>query len=89
MSTNNKTGRGRGEARLYISSQNCTPIFTFSEKDKIFNRGNFYSLCNSTCYLIKENLIEYLESTYNYYLAPIQNHNRNIMQNFLQGNFLY
>ncbi len=82
VSPNNKIGSGSGEARLYISSQNITPLFTFSSTETVVNRGNIYPRCNSTCYLVKENLIEYLESTYNYYLNPIENHNRNILAFF-------
>ena len=79
VSPNNKIGSGSGEARLYISSQNTIPMFTFSESENILNHGRSYPRCNSTCYLIKENLIDYLESTYEYYLHPIQNHNRDIL----------
>ena len=79
VSPNNKIGSGSGEARLYVSSQNSVPLFTFSSTDTISKKGKVYPACTSTCYLLKENLIDYLYSTYNYYLNPIENHNRNII----------
>ncbi|MBI6087291.1 HNH endonuclease [Clostridium perfringens] len=79
VSPNNKIGTGSGEARLYISSQNSTPLFTFSSTETISKKGKTYPACTSTCYLLKENLIDYLYSTHNYYLNPIENHNRNIL----------
>ena len=82
VSPNNKIGSGNGEARLYIESQNSTPFFKFSSTEFVKNRGNTYPICTSTCYLLKENLINYLNSTYNYYLNPTQNHNRNILNFF-------
>lgn len=82
VSPNNKIGRGSGEARLYISSRNTIPLFSFSSTETISNRGNLYPRCIYTCYLVKENLIDYLESTHNYYLNPIENHNRHILSFF-------
>lgn len=78
VSPNNKTGSGSGEARLYISSQHSTPLFTFSHTQTISKNKKIYPACTSTCYLLKENLMDYLISTHSYYLNPIQNHNRNI-----------
>ena len=79
VSPNNKIGSGSGEARLYISSQNSTPLFSFSSTETISKKGKIYPACTSTCYLLKENLIDYLYSTHNYYLSPTENHNRNIL----------
>ncbi|GAA0860267.1 hypothetical protein GCM10008916_25830 [Clostridium nitritogenes] len=79
VSPNNKIGSGSGEARLYISSQHSTPLFTFSSTETISKKGKTYPACTSTCYLLKENLIDYLYSTHNYYLNPIEDHNRNIL----------
>lgn len=79
VSPNNKTGSGSGEARLYVSSQNSTPLFTFSSVQTISKNKKNYPACTSTCYLQKENLIDYLNSTHDYYLNPTQNHNRNIL----------
>ncbi|WP_297639051.1 HNH endonuclease signature motif containing protein [uncultured Clostridium sp.] len=78
VSPNNKIGSGSGEARLYISSQNSKPIFTFSPNEFITKKGNSYPACTSSCFLLKENLLEYLDDTHNYYLNPTQKHNRDI-----------
>lgn len=79
VSPNNKIGKGSGEARLYISSQHEIPLFEFSPNETISKKGKTYPACTSTCYLLKENLIDYLSSTHDYYLNPIENHNRNIL----------
>lgn len=84
VSPNNKIGSGSGEARLYVSSQNSTPLFAFSSTETISKKGKIYPACTSTCYLLKENLIDYLYSTHSYYLKPIENHNRNILSFYNQ-----
>lgn len=70
----NKIGSGSGEARLYISSQNNTPLFTFSPTQTIIKGSRSYPACLSSCYLVKENLLEYMEDTKDYYLNPHYSH---------------
>lgn len=74
----NKTGSGSGEARLYISSTNSTPFFSFSSTDKVLHNNKAYAKCINNCYLVKENLIDYLESAEEYYKHPSYQHRKNI-----------
>lgn len=78
----NKTGSGSGEARLYISSTNAAPFFSFSDTNTITHKNKSYPKCNDDCYLIKENLMSYLSSAEEYYRRPTFTHRRNISQLF-------
>lgn len=66
----NKTGTGRGESRLYISSQHHDSIFEFSENDTIEKGNKSYHLCLHKCFLEKDNLTKYLEDAKSDYLYP-------------------
>lgn len=79
VSPNNKIGSGSGEARLYISSQNHTPLFSFSKTQTIIKGNTSYPACISDCYLVKENLIDFLNDSSSYYFNPVYTHRRNLL----------
>lgn len=74
----NKTGNGSGESRLYLSSTNSIPFFLFSSYEKIIYKNKEYKKCPHNCYLIKENLIDYLNAAEDYYKKPSYQHRKNI-----------
>lgn len=79
VSPNNKIGTGSGEARLYISSQNQTPLFSFSEQQTIRKGSTSYPACINDCYLVKENLLEFLSDSSSYYFNPVYTHRKYLL----------
>lgn len=59
----NKSGTGNGESRLYLCQQDSfNNFFNFSDNYKIEKGKKEYDGCKDKCYLLKENLHEYLVS---------------------------
>ncbi|CAM2079194.1 HNH endonuclease [Clostridium sp. DSM 100503] len=75
----NKIGSGSGEARLYVSSQSMTPIFTFNPNiPQIIKGRKSYVACEHKCFLSKDNLIKYMEDAEIDYFSPNRNYRQNI-----------
>ena len=60
----NKLGKGHGEAKFYIGSKKQMYEFYGSEKFK------------ARCFLLKKDLISYLQAIKNEYLEPSQDYNK-------------
>lgn len=75
----NKTGSGSGEARLYVSSQSITPIFSFNPNIPPIVKGRkSYVACENACFLSRDNLIKYMEDSEIDYFSPNNHYRQNL-----------
>ncbi len=68
VAPSNKTGTGNGESRLYLFNQGYKDnFFNFTSNYPLEKRNNIYNGCSDKCFLIKDNLIDYITSVHTEY----------------------
>lgn len=77
VSNSNKIGNGSGEARLYVASQReSRAFFQFDPTKPVIKSNKSYAGCPHPCFLLKDNLMQYMEDVFVDYHYPAENYRK-------------